>query len=43
MLRAWQYGVLTALGALALLLVVANGVLFTQNRGAQAELNARQQ
>jgi hypothetical protein len=43
MLRAWQYGVLTALGAVALLLVVANGALFTQNRGAQAELNARQQ
>jgi hypothetical protein len=43
MLRTWQYRVLTALGAVALLLVIANGVLFTQNRGAQAELNARQQ
>jgi hypothetical protein len=43
MLKAWQYRVLIALGALALLLVVANGVLFTQNRSAQGELNARQQ
>lgn len=43
MLRAWQYSVLIALGALVVVLVVANGVLFTKNRGAQAELNARQQ
>ena len=43
MLKAWQYRVLIALGALALLLVVTNGVLFTQNRSAQGELNARQQ
>ena len=43
MLKAWQYRVLIALGALALLLVLANGVLFTQNRSAQGELNARQQ
>jgi hypothetical protein len=43
MLKAWQYRVLITLGALALLLVVANGVLFTQNRSAQGELNARQQ
>jgi len=43
MLRVWQYRVLVALGVLALVLVVTNGVLFTQNRGAQAELNARQQ
>ena len=43
MLRVWQYRVLVALGALALLLVITNGVLFTQNRSAQAELNARQQ
>jgi glucose uptake protein GlcU len=43
MLKAWQYRVLIALGAVALLLVVANGVLFTQNRSAQAEVNARQQ
>jgi len=43
MLRVWQHRTLVALGALALLLVIANGVLFTQNRSAQAELNARQQ
>jgi len=43
MLKAWQYRLLIALGALALVLVVTNGVLFTQNRSAQGELNARQQ
>lgn len=43
MLRVWQHRVLVVLGALALLLVIANAVLFTQNRSAQVELNARQQ
>jgi cobalamin biosynthesis protein CbiD len=43
MLRPWQFTVLVLLGAVALLLAIANGVLFTQNRAAQAEVNARQQ
>ena len=42
MLSKWQHTLLVALGALALLLVAANGVLFTQNRSAQAALNQRQ-
>ena len=43
MLSKWQFNVLTALGAVALVLVVANGVLFTQNRANQSILNQRQQ
>lgn len=43
MLRVWQFNVLIALGIVVLLLVIANGVLFTQNRGAQAEISGRQQ
>ena len=43
MLSKWQYNVLTALGILALLLVAANGYLFTQNRATQASLGQRQQ
>jgi hypothetical protein len=43
MLRSWQYHVLVTLGVLALLLVIANAVLFMQNRSAQAEINERQQ
>src|SRR5450755_1648972 len=43
MLSKWQFNVLTALGAVALVLVVANGVLFTQNRANQSVLNQRQQ
>lgn len=43
MLNKWQYKLLTALGALALLLAIANAVLFTGNRAAQAELAQRQQ
>lgn len=43
MLKPWQYTLLNALGALALLLVIANGALFTQNRDAQQQVNARQQ
>lgn len=43
MLRPWQYTILVVLSATALLLAIANGVLFTQNRAEQAEVNARQQ
>ena len=43
MLHKWQFNLLTALGVAALLLVVTNAVLFTQNRGAQVALNQRQQ
>ena len=43
MLHKWQFNLLTALGVAALLLVVTNAVLFTQNRSAQVALNQRQQ
>lgn len=43
MLKRWEFGVLTLLGALALLLVISNGVLFGLNRADQQEINARQQ
>lgn len=43
MLRPWQYTILVVLGAISLLLSITNGVLFTQNRAEQAEVNARQQ
>jgi hypothetical protein len=43
MLTRAQYLVLVVLAALALLLVVANGVVFSLNRGVQAEVNSRQQ
>lgn len=43
MLRNWQYWLLSALGALALALVLANGALFLLNRDAQAEVGTRQQ
>jgi len=43
MLTLWQHRLLTALGALALLLVLVNGTLFLANRAAQAEITARQQ
>jgi hypothetical protein len=43
MLSRWQFNLLTALGALALLLAIGNGVLFTQNRSAQGALNQQQQ
>ena len=43
MLKSWQFTVLVVMGSLALLLVVANGVLFTQNRTEQTEVNSRQQ
>src|SRR5471030_2424958 len=42
MLSKWQHNLLVGLGALAVLLVIANGVLFTQNRANQAALNRRQ-
>lgn len=43
MLRPWQFTILALLGAAALLLAIGNGVLFTQNRSDQGEVNARQQ
>jgi type VI protein secretion system component VasK len=43
MLKTWQFTVLVLLAGAALLLVIANGVLFTHNRSAQVELSARQQ
>lgn len=43
MLLKWQFNLLTALGAAALLLVVSNAFLFTQNRTAQGSLAQRQQ
>ena len=42
MLSKWQHNLLVGIGALAVLLVIANGVLFTQNRATQASLNRRQ-
>jgi len=39
----WQHNLLTALGALALLLAITNATLFSNNRSAQAELSQRQQ
>jgi hypothetical protein len=42
MLLKWQFNLLTVLGAAALLLVLANAMLFTQNRTAQGALNQRQ-
>ena len=43
MLKKWQYRLLTAIGALALVLVFLNGALFLVNRNSQAEINTRQQ
>ena len=43
MLNKWQYNLLAALGALALLLAIANATLFTTNRSVQTELAQRQQ
>jgi glucose uptake protein GlcU len=43
MLKSWQYSLLNVIGVLALLLVLANAVLFTQNRDAQQQVSARQQ
>jgi hypothetical protein len=41
-LKTWQYNTLIALGAAALLLAIANGVLFSGNRARQMEVNQRQ-
>ena len=43
MLTKNQFNLLTALAALALLLALANGVLFTQNRSTQGEFKRNQQ
>jgi len=43
MLETWQHRVLTALGALSLVLVLVNGALFVTNRASQTEIAARQQ
>ncbi len=43
MLSKWQSNLLSLLGVVALLLVVANGVLFTQNRTSQVAFAQRQQ
>ena len=42
MLTRTQFLSLTSLGGVALLLSVVNGVLFTANKGAQFDVNARQ-
>ena len=43
MVLKWQFNLLTALSAAALLLVLSNALLFTQNRHAQGTLGQRQQ
>ena len=43
MLKTWQFGLLTGLSALACALVLANMLLFTQNREQQQQVAARQQ
>lgn len=43
MLKPWQFKLLTGLGVVAVLLIVANGILFTNNRAVQIEANNRQQ
>ena len=43
LIRTWHFRLLTALGALALVLVLVNGTLFIANRSFQAEITARQQ
>jgi len=42
-LKQWEFRFLTAVGALTLLLVVVNAVLFLGNRSSQIEVNGRQQ
>jgi len=42
MLKTWQYLILLALGAAAVLLVVTNVILFSSNKAQQAEVNQRQ-
>jgi len=43
MLKKWQFWLAMSASGLACLLVVANMVLFTQNRAAQQNISARQQ
>jgi hypothetical protein len=43
MLKKNEFWILTALAALGLLLAVANMILFSQNRTAQAEITGRAQ
>ena len=43
MLKKWEFRFLTAVGAVTLLLVIVNAVLFLGNRGSQIEVNNRQQ
>ena len=43
MLKNWEFRFLTAVGALSLLLVIVNAVLFLGNRSSQIEVNNRQQ
>jgi hypothetical protein len=43
MLKTWQFGVLSALAVIALVLVIVNGVLFSSNQSTQAKLAGRQQ
>jgi hypothetical protein len=42
MISRWQLNLLTALAGIALATVVADGVLFVLNQGAQQSLNQRQ-
>lgn len=43
MLKTWQFVVLMLCSVLAAALVIANMVLFTQNRAEQQQINGRQQ
>ena len=43
MLSKWQFHLLNVLALVAIALVIANAVLFKQNRGDQGELSQRQQ
>ena len=43
MLKKNEFWILTALAAIALLLAIANMVVFSQNRAAQAEVGGRSQ
>jgi len=42
MLKAWQFWIVTAIALLAAIFVVANTLLFTSNRTAQADIAGRQ-
>jgi ABC-type transport system involved in cytochrome bd biosynthesis fused ATPase/permease subunit len=42
-LKKWEFPFLTAVGALTLVLVIVNAVLFLGNRSSQLEVNNRQQ